>query len=220
MYHFLHVVDMYIHNTVVNTTTSTLLFESTSSSHSFHHLTHHVSLSFFFPPLFVLSWFYVVSLSTEQEFNAGKSEFLNSLLGTRECATGILPTTERITILRYGRQKEIYTAAEQEEAITSVYLPIPWLLEMNIVDTPGTNAILREHEQLTTSFLPRADFILFITSPERPFSESEKNFLKQIIQYKKKIVILLNKVDLFQKNEKDLLKVLDFVRTHAKQGKI
>ena len=42
------------------------------------------------------------------------------------------------------------------------------------MDTPGTNAVLRHHEQLTSEFIPRSDFILFVTSADRPFTESER----------------------------------------------
>jgi predicted GTPase len=51
---------------------------------------------------------------------------------------------------------------------------------MSIVDTPGTNAIVREHEALTSQFVPRSDLVLFITSADRPFTESEKIFLQHI----------------------------------------
>jgi hypothetical protein len=31
------------------------------------------------------------------------------------------------------------------------------LRDVHIVDTPGTNAIIREHERLTSEFVPRSD---------------------------------------------------------------
>jgi len=40
-----------------------------------------------------------------------------------------------------------------------------------------TNAVLREHESLTREFVPRADLVLFVTSADRPFTESERAFL-------------------------------------------
>lgn len=35
------------------------------------------------------------------EFNAGKSSFLNALLGGKHLATGVTPTTSKINLLRY-----------------------------------------------------------------------------------------------------------------------
>src|SRR5262249_30953166 len=36
------------------------------------------------------------------EFNSGKSSFINALLGDKVLAEGVTPTTDRITLLRYG----------------------------------------------------------------------------------------------------------------------
>ena len=57
--------------------------------------------------------------------------------------------------------------------------PAEFLDEITIVDTPGTNAIIREHEQLTQQFVPRSDLVLFVTSADRPFTESEREFMER-----------------------------------------
>ena len=62
-------------------------------------------------------------------------------------------------------------------------------------DTPGTNAIHREHERLTREFVPRSDLVLFVTSADRPFTESERGFLQGIRDWGKKIVVVVNKMD-------------------------
>ncbi|NJN54096.1 MAG: dynamin [Anaerolineae bacterium] len=55
---------------------------------------------------------------------------------------------------------------------------------------------MREHEALTAEFIPRSDLVLFITSADRPFTESERAFLIQIRDWGKKIVLIINKVDI------------------------
>ena len=75
--------------------------------------------------------------------------------------------------------------------------PVELFRDVHIVDTPGTNAIIREHERLTTDFVPRADLVLFVTSADRPFTESERAFVESIRAWGKKIVIVVNKVDIF-----------------------
>ena len=82
------------------------------------------------------------------------------------------------------------------------------------MDTPGTNAIIREHEVITSKFVPRSDLVLFITSADRPFTESERSFLEKIRDWGKKVVIVLNKIDLFQ-NEEDLQQVERFIAENA-----
>ena len=49
-----------------------------------------------------------------------------------------------------------------------------------MVDTPGTNVILSRQQRLTEEYVPRADLVLFVLSADRPFTESEVNFLKYI----------------------------------------
>ncbi len=86
---------------------------------------------------------------------------------------------------------------------------------MSIVDTPGTNAIIREHEQITTHFIPRADLVLFITSADRPFTESERQFMVQVRDWGKKIVLVINKADLIT-SDADRLEIIRYVTENAR----
>ena len=147
------------------------------------------------------------------EFNAGKSAFINALAGQPILREGVTPTTARIHVLKYG---EAVDDGTDEQGLNVSTAPVELLREVHIVDTPGTNAIIREHEQLTNDFLPRADLVLFVTSADRPFTETERAFLETIRGWGKKIVIVVNKVDIFQRNE-DLDEVLAFVRSSAQR---
>jgi small GTP-binding protein len=145
------------------------------------------------------------------EFNSGKSSFINALLGQRVLPEGVTPTTDRINILRHG--------PEVSEHLREAYLlerthPAELLREINVVDTPGTNAIIRRHEELTRDFVPRSDLVLFVTSADRPFTESERAFLAQIREWGKKIVFIVNKIDILsQPEERD--EVIGYVRENA-----
>jgi small GTP-binding protein len=141
------------------------------------------------------------------EFNAGKSAFINALLGQKLLKEGVTPTTTQINILRYGEEQERRVITESQHVLT---LPVDWLNEISIVDTPGTNAIIRSHEILTSQFVPRADLVLFITSSDRPFTESERAFLEKIRDWGKKVVVIINKIDILQ-SEEDLSQVEDFI---------
>ena len=129
------------------------------------------------------------------EFNSGKSAFINALLGQPALEEGVTPTTTRINLLKYGTE---VTTTAQEAALDVVTAPVDLLHEINIVDTPGTNAIRREHEAITEEFVPRADLVLFVTSADRPFTESERAFLERIRNWGKKIVVVLNKIDILE----------------------
>ena len=127
------------------------------------------------------------------EFNAGKSAFINALVGADVMPEGVLPTTSVINRLRFAEQpgETMYP-----DGVIDRGFPADFLREITVVDTPGTNAIIREHEALTQQFVPRADLVLFVTSADRPFSESEREFMAEIREWGKKIVIIVNKVDL------------------------
>jgi small GTP-binding protein len=145
------------------------------------------------------------------EFNAGKSALINALLGERVLAEGVTPTTTHVQVLRHSTQAESVTGGD----VRAVVADAPLLRDIHIVDTPGTNAITREHEILTRRFIPRADVILFAASADRPLSESERQFLHQIREWGKKVVIAVNKADLMTTPD-DLETVCTFVRDNVR----
>jgi len=127
------------------------------------------------------------------EFNSGKSAFINALIGQKVLEEGVTPTTTKINLLRHGESEQQIAADENQLVLAH---PAVILDEISIVDTPGTNAIIRQHEMITSQFVPRSDLVLFVTSADRPFTESERQFLEVIRNWGKKIVIVINKVDI------------------------
>ena len=129
------------------------------------------------------------------EFNAGKSAFINALLGSRVVEEGVTPTTAQINVLQFGDTTDRQV---REPALHVITAPVPLLRDIHIVDTPGTNAIVREHERITAEFVPRSDLVLFVTSADRPFTETERAFLEQIRGWGKKVVAVINKIDILE----------------------
>jgi small GTP-binding protein len=147
------------------------------------------------------------------EFNSGKSAFINALLGTSLQEEGVTPTTDQIYWLKYG---EVTEKAAGERGIWIKRAPHDLLRKISIVDTPGTNAIMREHEALTAEFVPRSDLVLFITSADRPFTESERSFLDKIQDWGKKIVLIVNKIDILG-GQDEIDQVVNFVTTASQK---
>ena len=144
------------------------------------------------------------------EFNAGKSAFINALLGETLLQEGATPTTVRVHVLRYGDELSRNLTEADLEIITA---PVEWLRDINLVDTPGANAVIQRHQEITEDFVPRSDLVLFVTSADRPFSESERLFLERIRAWGKKVVIVVNKVDIL--DETDRPRVHQFVAENA-----
>ena len=147
------------------------------------------------------------------EFNAGKSAFINALAGEQVMEEGVTPTTAQVTLLRYGSER---SSQHLEPQLLAVSAPADLLREIHIVDTPGTNAVIREHERITAGFVPRADLVLFVTSADRPFTETERTFLEQIRDWGKKVVIVINKIVILA-GQRELAEVQSYVTDNARR---
>jgi small GTP-binding protein len=146
------------------------------------------------------------------EFNSGKSAFINALLGSRIVEEGVTPTTAQINVLEYGETSDRQV---RESALHVITAPVPLLRDIHIVDTPGTNAVIREHERITSEFVPRSDLVLFVTSADRPFTETERAFMEQVRGWGKKVVIVINKIDILEREE-EVEQVVRFVTDSAR----
>ena len=146
------------------------------------------------------------------EFNAGKSAFINALLGDKVLEEGVTPTTTRVHVIKHGPE---LSRTPVEPALDVITAPVELLHDINLVDPPGTNAIHREHEAITRTFVPRSDMVLFVTSADRPFTESERAFLQGIREWGKKVVVVLNKIDIFEDPE-DIERVRAFIADNAR----
>lgn len=147
------------------------------------------------------------------EVKAGKSSFINTLLNADVCKVGAIPTTDKIHILKHG---DIEREKIHEEFLVERQLPFEALRNINIVDTPGTNSIVKRHGEITESFIPRCDLVLFTTSVDRPFSETEKEFLSLIVSnWSKKILFILTKKDIKEPHE--LEEIRKFVMEQMKK---
>ncbi len=146
------------------------------------------------------------------EFNSGKSAFINALVGSKVAEEGVTPTTAQINVLQYG---DTLDRSIREANLHVITAPAEILREIHIVDTPGTNAIIREHETITAEFVPRSDMVLFVTSADRPFTETERAFLEQVRGWGKKVVIVINKIDILE-GERQIEEVRAFVAENAR----
>jgi small GTP-binding protein len=145
------------------------------------------------------------------EFNAGKSALINALFGAKLRVEGPIPVDDRISILRHG---EAAGMKQISSFVVEQYYPVDFLRNITLVDTPGTNSIVQRHQEITEDFVPRADLVLFVTSIDRPLSESERRFLEYIREWGKKVIFVLNKID--TKTPEEVDEVVDYVKTNVR----
>lgn len=168
------------------------------------------------------------------EFNSGKSTLINALLGEELLESGVLPTTDAITVLlgEEDTDKSVSSKQEQLDGTSSLparlhLLPIsqyPLLSDVCVIDTPGTNAIMSlQHTTSTLRILHNADLLIFVTSADRPFSESEKELLRTSITYRKRVLVVINKMDILERQKGEdhgdasKKRVIEYVTEHASE---
>ena len=137
------------------------------------------------------------------EVKAGKSSLLNALFGQEFCKVDVLPATDRIYIFKHGPREQSVDVSAQ---VTERYQPIAFLEDFNIVDTPGTNTMVAEHQTITENFIPRADLILFVFSVVNPWGASAWELLRFVNQkWLKNIVFVLQQADLRDPREVEVI---------------
>lgn len=138
------------------------------------------------------------------EVNAGKSTLINGLFGKELCEVNVLPQTQRVVWYRYGQKA-------RDEEITEIleerYRPIEFLSDFNIVDTPGTNSVVRGHQAITQSFLPVADLVLFVFPVSNPWGAATWDFITRIPpDLRGKMAFVLQQKDLRDEGELAIIK--------------
>lgn len=168
------------------------------------------------------------------EFNAGKSTFINAVMGADVAPTGVLPTTATLHHLRYapdpfariqfyeGDVKErIVPSSELRAALQAsdtgnvkrveILMPIASLTRVEILDTPGFNAPDQRHTEAARSAFEEADAAIWLLDAGQPLKQSERRILEEAKTAKLPVQILVNKADRLK--AEDLAKVMSTVAT-------
>jgi ribosome biogenesis GTPase A len=133
------------------------------------------------------------------EVKSGKSSFVNALLGEDVCEVAPDPCTAGIQELVYGEVPNKITLGDHWER---VHLPKPVLREITIVDTPGTNSIITNHQTITENYIPQSDFVIFVFPAKNPHTGTPWEFLALIRNdWHRKTVFVLQQADLASQHE-------------------
>lgn len=128
------------------------------------------------------------------EVNVGKSTFLNALFGQEFSRTGVMPTTEKILFFKHGPEHRVVPVTP---TLDEVHVPADFLRDFHIVDTPGTNSIENEHQQITERFVPVADLVIFVFPAMNPWGASAWQFLDKVHrEWMRNVIFILQQCDL------------------------
>ena len=105
------------------------------------------------------------------EVNAGKSSLLNALFRQEFAKVDVLPATDRVYIFRYGAEEK---SVEVSPQLTERYLPISFLRDFNVVDTPGTNTMVAEHQAMRRALCSHAGWATASAATVSPSRSNRK----------------------------------------------
>lgn len=168
------------------------------------------------------------------QFKAGKSSFLNSLIGKDVLPVGVIPVTTAITRLQYGEKERVvihyydgneeeiplerieeYTAEARNPSnrknVEIVDVEIPCLKKfsgLRLVDTPGLGSIFKYHRETSANWLPEAGTAIVAISADRPLSENDLELIRDLREHTPRVVLLLTKVDLL--NDEQQKEIIQF----------
>jgi GTP-binding protein EngB required for normal cell division len=178
----------------------------------------------------------IIDVAILGQFKAGKSSFINSLIGLDALPVGVIPVTTVITRLCYGRepkaaitgfdgvrtevaldQVEQYISEERNPAnrknVEVVDIALPALSRypgLRLVDTPGLGSAFKYNTETSREWLPEAGAAIVAVSADRPLSENDLGLLRDLSRYTPKIVLLLTKADLLSGDQQE--EVVKFFR--------
>lgn len=127
------------------------------------------------------------------EVKAGKSSFINALIREDVCEVAPGPCTSGIRELVYGGERKTVGLSQYCER---VFVPKDVLREVTMVDTPGTNSIIQNHETITENYIPQSDLVVFVFSAANPHTKSAWELLTLIRkEWHRKMVFVLQQAD-------------------------
>lgn len=133
------------------------------------------------------------------EVKSGKSSFINALLKEDICKVDAAPCTDVVQQLVYADEK---SEVSLNPHLKRIGLPVDILKTIAIVDTPGTNTIIKHHHEITQKFIPNGDLVLFVFPAKNPHTQSSWDLLDYVNEeWRKRVVFILQQADLARPEE-------------------
>jgi ribosome biogenesis GTPase A len=150
------------------------------------------------------------------EVKAGKSSFINALLREDVCEVAPGPCTVRIQELVYAAERKVENLGDSWQRVS---LPKEVLREITMVDTPGTNSIVKDHQTITENYIPQSDLVVFVFSAVNPHTKSAWELLTLISkQWHRKMVFVLQQAD--RASQRELTTNLEHVKQYARDRQV
>jgi ribosome biogenesis GTPase A len=128
------------------------------------------------------------------EVKSGKSSFINALLGEGVCKVDARPCTDTVQEIVFGEEEHVELRGKY---LTRISRPLELLKTVAVVDTPGTNTVIENHQIITESYIPHSDLVIFVFPAKNPHTKSAWDLLSFVKdQWKRKVIFVLQQADL------------------------
>ena len=181
-----------------------------------------------------------LSVAVLGRFKAGKSSFLNHLIGRDVLPVGVVPVTSVVTEVAYGptdgatvrfddRRTVEVELQEVRQYVSEVENPLnrkhvasvsarvstlsDWP-ELRFIDTPGLESAFAHNSEASLGWVPNVDVALVAISVDPPLSEHDIELIRNLFRYTPRIAILLTKADILEPAQ--LREVVDYIRVQLK----
>ncbi|MBE9059451.1 dynamin family protein [cf. Phormidesmis sp. LEGE 11477] len=153
------------------------------------------------------------------EVKAGKSSFINALLGSGEiCEVGADPRTNMVAKIVYT-PGEGYSREIKPGELREIGRPVPILKQIAIVDTPGTNSPFQKHEDITKEFIPNSDLVIFVFFSKNPYTNTAWSLVDFAHkEWRKPVIFVLQQADLA--DDRELQASEQYISQEAQQRQI
>ncbi|AQQ54175.1 dynamin family protein [Planococcus lenghuensis] len=162
------------------------------------------------------------------EFNAGKTTFINALLGEKVLVSDVTPATAMITKLTYGHEKRLFlhfkdqtiqecdfsflkeVTAEGDKhgdnirsklAFIEIQLPFELLKFYTLIDSPGLTSLFQKHSDVTNHFFEEADTAIWLFNSLNVGTASEVTWLQKLYESGIPTIGLINGIDRLDEDE-------------------
>ncbi|MGO8714743.1 MAG: dynamin family protein [Smithella sp.] len=169
-----------------------------------------------------------IDIAVMGQFKAGKSSFLNSLLGQSVLPVGATPVTTAITRLQYGNKERAivrhFDGSTSEVPLTDIVeftseaknpgndknvaivdIELPSMQKypgLRLVDTPGLGSVYKCHQSASEEWLPSVGTAILAVSSDRPLSEHDLDLIRELTSHTPNIILLLTKADILTPDQR------------------
>jgi len=183
----------------------------------------------------------IIDVAILGQFKAGKSSFINSLIGKPILPVGVIPVTTVITRIQFGQREQAVvtyfdgTSSEisleelgsyiseaenpsNAKDVDVVDIELPSFADypgLRLVDTPGMGSVFKYHREVSENWLPEVGAAILAVSSDRPLSEHDLDLIEDLAHHTPRIILLLTKADLLNPDQQD--EVIQFFQKTLKQ---